>query len=340
MGFVVWFYTRSMTKALRGINLGGWLVAERWMTPGLFQEVENEGEIALVRELGYEKARARLDKHRGSFITEKDFAWIVKHGFDFVRLPVGYWLFSKTDDFIDGEIYVKSAFDWAGRYGLKVILDFHGLQGSQNGQDHSGQTGKIGLYRRSNREEALNTFAYMCRTYGKNENLIGIELINEPKAGLLLWRLMRYYDRAVAIAERYLLPATMIIVSDAYKPLRMARAISRRDYGSRVVLDVHLYQLFTKRDQSLSFEEHIQVVDTRWRELLRKLNDHVSVFVGEWSAALPGRVDDQSKLVEYFKAQQELFDNNAWAHSYWSYKVPGGGPWDMRSHVEFYDSNR
>ena len=122
-----------MTRALRGVNLGGWLVAERWMTPELFADIEGDGEIALVNELGYEKARARLKKHRDTFIREEDFVTIKDQGFDFVRLPVGYWLFEETDDFIDGEDYIRRAFTWASQNHLGVVLDFHGLQGSQNG---------------------------------------------------------------------------------------------------------------------------------------------------------------------------------------------------------------
>lgn len=325
-----------MTKALRGINLGGWLVAERWMTPGLFDGVEQDGEIALVRELGFDIAKARLEKHRDSFITEEDFKWIAEQGFDFVRLPVGYWLFSETDDFIDGELYVRRAFKWAHLHDLKVVLDFHGLQGSQNGYDHSGQVGKVRLYRHRNRRQALETLEYMCRTYGGEEALLAVELINEPKVRWFLWRLLRYYDKAVAIAERHLGPSVQIIVSDAFKPLRMAQALSKRGYSSRVVLDIHLYQVFSKRDQTMSVDEHLRVVDDEWRELLRQLSLCMSVMVGEWSAALPLRADREGRSAEYFQVQKKLFDENVWAHSYWSYKVPGGGSWDYRAQGTFY----
>jgi glucan 1,3-beta-glucosidase len=331
-----------MTKALRGINLGGWLVAERWMTPDLFNAVINEGEIALVQELGREKAGERLKKHRDSFITENDFAWIAAHGFDFVRLPVGYWLFAETDDFIDGEAYLRQAFEWATIHGLGVVLDFHGLQGSQNGFDHSGQVGKVRLYRRHNRTAALETLSYMCRTYGAHERLIAVELINEPKVRWFLWRLMRYYDRAVAIAERALRPDVKIIVSDAFKPLRLAQALSRRGYSSRVVMDVHLYQVFSKEDKTLSYQDHMNKVDYEWRNLLQDLEAHIPIMVGEWSAALPAAAydghmkDEREGAGAYYLAQRNLFEDYAWAHSYWSYKTPGNGVWDFRSQSTFH----
>lgn len=324
-----------MTKALRGINLGGWLVAERWMTPELFTGVVGEGEIALVRELGYEVAHDRLLRHRETFITEDDFRWIANQGFEFVRLPVGYWLFNETNDFIDGEMYLRRAFEWARLHGLRVVLDFHGLQGSQNGYDHSGQVGKVRLYRRANKRQALATFEYMCRTYGSHEALLAVELINEPKVRWFLWRLLRYYDRAVAIAVRYLAPTVQIVVSDAFKPRRMARALSRRGYGSRVVLDVHLYQVFTKADQSLTVDEHIGIVHREWKKLLKDLSNYLPVMVGEWSAALPSLADGEGRNTEYFRAQQNLFEARSWAQCYWSYKAPGCGAWDYRSRSEF-----
>ncbi len=87
-----------MGKALRGINLGGWLVAERWMTQDLFRGVKGDDEYSLGWELGQEEASRRLKVHRDTFITQRDFRWIADQGFDFVRLPVGYWLLEDTEN--------------------------------------------------------------------------------------------------------------------------------------------------------------------------------------------------------------------------------------------------
>jgi glucan 1,3-beta-glucosidase len=341
-GFYIGRYTEGMTKALRGINLGGWLVAERWMTPGLFAGVTGEGEITLVRSLGYDAARARLTTHRDTFITEKDFEWIASQGFDFVRLPVGHWLFERTDDFIDGEVYVERAFEWARRHKLGIVLDFHGLQGSQNGYDHSGQVGKVRLYRGRNTKDALSTLEYMAKTYGQEEALLALELINEPKVRWFLWRLLRYYDRAYKIAERSVRPEVKIIVSDAFKPLRMARALARRNYGGRLVLDVHLYQVFGKSNQGLTLDEHLRKVETEWPKLLARLGNNQPVMVGEWSAALPASaytlqgLAEGSGAIKFYDAQLGCFDRQVWAHSYWTYKAPGCGVWDYRSQSSFH----
>jgi glucan 1,3-beta-glucosidase len=59
-----------------------------------------------------------------------------------VRIPIGYWAFdvSGGEPFIQGQLpYLKKAISWAGKHGLKVIVDLHGVPGSQNGYDNSGQ---------------------------------------------------------------------------------------------------------------------------------------------------------------------------------------------------------
>lgn len=328
-----------MSMALKGINLGGWLVAERWMTPELFDGVTGEGESALVTELGRPEAKQRLARHRGSFITEADFKWIADAGFTFVRLPVGYWLFEPDEKFILGQEYVDTAFRWAERHGLGIVLDFHGLQGSQNGYDHSGQVGPLRLYRRTNRTASLETLRRLCEQYGRHESLLGLEIINEPRlvwGWYGWWRLQRYYRRAIPLALKHLRPETKVIISDAFKPRRMAKSLSRHGYGSRVVLDVHLYQLFTETDRSLSYEEHLAKIEQEWRPLLAELQESCAVVIGEWSAALPPIADSPAGAVEYHRAQRALFDDASWAHSYWSYKVPGAGSWSYRDQPDFH----
>lgn len=317
--------------ALRGINLGGWLIGERWMTPQLFEGVANQGERAIGRELSPQASAERIEKHRKTFITESDFAWIAAHGFDFVRLPVGYWLFEEAEEFISGERYVQLAFEWAQKHALKVVLDFHGLQGSQNGQDHSGETGKVRFYKRGQRARALATVDYLTQRYGYEPALLAIELINEPKVRWFIYRLVRYYAKAYAIAAANVRPDVKIIVSDAFKPIRMARALARRGLGEQLVLDVHLYQLFSSEDQELTLEQHHDKAATEWRELLDKLSTYIPVLVGEWSAALPAKVSAPEASQAYFRIQAETFDAHTWAHSYWSYKAPGNGAWDYRS---------
>jgi aryl-phospho-beta-D-glucosidase BglC (GH1 family) len=57
-------------------------------------------------------------------------------------LPIGYWAWdvSGGEPYIQGQLaYLNKAVTWAQKYNLKVIVDLHGVPGSQNGFDNSGQ---------------------------------------------------------------------------------------------------------------------------------------------------------------------------------------------------------
>lgn len=337
-----------MKKALRGLNLGGWLVLEAWMNHEIFAGISSKNEINIVRELGYEAARERINNHRDVFITEDDFKRIKGFGFDFVRLPVGYWLFEKTDGFVDGEMYVKKAFTWAERHDLGVILDFHGLQGFQNKHDHSGNaSSEVGFYKSDNTKKALKTLEYIASSYGHERALIGIEVINEPLVNLItVKRLLKYYDEAVKIVKRHTSKHVKIIVSDAFRPIILANLIFHRRYGQRVVLDMHLYQVFSWWNQPLSFRGHIIKTQIWWRILLKIVSYYTPVLIGEWSAALPDRAykcatgsDETDRTMRYYNEQQGVFEKYVWAHSYWTYKSPGCGAWDWQGNLVNHQQN-
>ena len=60
---------------LRGVNLGSWLLLEKWMVPSLFEGLEATDETTWCAELG-PAATERLRRHWDSFVTREDFAWI------------------------------------------------------------------------------------------------------------------------------------------------------------------------------------------------------------------------------------------------------------------------
>ena len=73
---------------MRGVNLGNWLVLEKWMSPGLFAGTDAEDETTLCRRLDDATKRERYALHRDSFITDRDIAYLANHGFELLRLPV------------------------------------------------------------------------------------------------------------------------------------------------------------------------------------------------------------------------------------------------------------
>lgn len=116
---------------IRGVNLGGWLVLEPWITPSIFEEVGDAAvdEWTLTEVLGKEGAKDRLLKHWGSFISRADFDEIAAAGLTHVRIPVGYWAVIPLIDepYVNGQLdYLDQAIFWAQSAGLEVIVDLHG----------------------------------------------------------------------------------------------------------------------------------------------------------------------------------------------------------------------
>lgn len=77
---------------IKGVNLGNWLVLEKWMNPALFEGTTAEDEYYLPRQLSPEVYEARIKIHRSEYITERDFITIKRMGLDSVRIPVPYFI--------------------------------------------------------------------------------------------------------------------------------------------------------------------------------------------------------------------------------------------------------
>jgi glucan 1,3-beta-glucosidase len=116
---------------VRGVNLGGWLVLEPWITPSLFEKGGDSAvdEWTLTQNLGKSSAQTLLSQHWNSFITADDFNQISAAGMNHVRCPVGYWAVvpSDSEPYVQGQLDVlDQAINWARDAGLKVIVDLHG----------------------------------------------------------------------------------------------------------------------------------------------------------------------------------------------------------------------
>ena len=126
-------------EKVRGVNLGGWFVLEPWITPSLFSEWSDGNsvvdEYTMCQTLGAQECSNRLNSHWASWFQENDFQAIAGAGLNHVRIPIGYWAVApqQGDPYVQGQLqYLDQAIGWARSAGLKVLLDIHGMPGSQN----------------------------------------------------------------------------------------------------------------------------------------------------------------------------------------------------------------
>ena len=66
---------------------------------------------------------------RGKRFAERDFAWMAKWGMDFARLPMSYWAWSTTQDWMtideDAVKPVDEAIEFGRQHRIHINLNFH-----------------------------------------------------------------------------------------------------------------------------------------------------------------------------------------------------------------------
>lgn len=304
------------------------------MTPSLFAGTDAIDEHTFMQTPG---AAAKLTQHHQEFITEADFAWIAAHGLNAVRIPVGYWIIDGDAPFAPAAERLEWALSMAQKYGLKVLVDVHGLPGSQNGNDHSGTVGEARwLHDRTLQERSVKYVVGIAERFGSHPSVWGIQVINEPNPAAFQLSLRRYYRRVYSALDRVLSANVRIVYSDAWSPRLLSFALP---FKRRAVMDVHLYHMATlgaKRRSLDWFYTHLR----RRAKLLKRLSRFHPIIIGEWSGvishetigALPAEKQD-ALFTEYVRMQQTLYGAYA-GWFYWSYKTEDPGHWSYRTMVE------
>lgn len=145
-------HSMPFNNQIRGVNLGGWMVLEPWITPSLFYQFLGGDEsntamdhLSFCKVLGPEEGNRQLRRHWETWVTEDIIKELADSGaVNSLRLPVGDFMYNPYGPYIgcmDGALdYVATLLDWAHSYGLTVLFDVHTQKDSQNGFDNSGQS--------------------------------------------------------------------------------------------------------------------------------------------------------------------------------------------------------
>ena len=308
---------------------------ERWLTPSVFAGTTAEDEFSLMAE---PDAAERLRRHRETFITADDFAWIAGQGLDLVRLPVGYWVLDGDSPFLAAADVLDRAMDAAAAHGLQVLLDLHAGPGSQNGLDSSGRIGPREWYRSAaQRDHTVRCLTSLVRRYRDHPALWGIELINEP-IDWRVWRLLRFHRTAFRAVLPLLRGGTHVVFSDGYLHWLLRGSLRRRG-DIPVVMDCHFYQCFYFWDTRRGMAGVLRKAAGR-RRLIQWLSRAHPVLVGEWSAALDHRShrrrtgsERRAATERFVQAQMESYQD-ALGWCFWTYTSENPDDWNFRHLVE------
>ncbi|KAH7910927.1 glycoside hydrolase family 5 protein [Hygrophoropsis aurantiaca] len=286
------------TEKVRGVNLGGWLVLEPWITPSMF---DNTGNSAIVDEWtfcqyqNHDTASQALKSHWDTWITETDFASIASAGLNHVRLPIGYWAFETGpgEPYISGQLsYLQKAITWASNHNLKLIVDLHGAPGSQNGFDNSGRRMSFPTWH-SNQTNIDRTNAIIktitATVAGRPDVVPIIAPLNEPAGydGDAVLKATRQYWLDSYGNIRYPAGSTkqsniVELIHDAFQPLSYWNGFETAPNFTGVAIDTHIYQMFSVQGVAMTNQQHISQACSAGSGLS---NFDLWTIVGEWTPA-------------------------------------------------------
>jgi len=291
------------TIPIRGMNIGGWLSLEPFITPSLFSGYSASDrvidEYTLTSKLGSNAAMV-LEKHYSSFVSEQTFVDIQAAGFDHVRIPYSYWAVTTYpgDPYVSmiSWRYLLRGIEWARKYGLRVNLDLHGLPGSQNGWNHSGRQGVIGWLNGTdgqlNADRSLSIHQQLSTFFAQPRytNIITMYgLANEPRmVDLNTVSVLNWTSYAInTVRASGMSPSTVIVFGDGFMGLPNWKG--KLQGFPNILLDVHQYVIFNTAQLGLGHSAKLDFACQGWTQQTEQSSNPATGFgnflCGEWSQA-------------------------------------------------------
>jgi hypothetical protein len=293
---------------VKGVNLGNWLVLEKWMSPVLFEGTTAEDEYYLPKQLPPEVYEARIKVHRSEYISERDFACIKRMGMNTVRIPVPYFIFGDRPPFIGCIDELDKAFAWAEKYGLKILVDLHTVPWSQNGFDNGGLSGVCKWSQIPEEVDfVLDVLEKLAKRYGKRDGLFGITPVNEPITEEV-WELFNvpvrypavdkemaegsrpntleflrdFYDRAYDRIRPNLAEDKYVVFHDGFQLKAWKEFVTQPKYQN-IMLDTHQYLMVA---EALGCEQtpegYVAYIKENFEKPIEEVQKYVPVVCGEW----------------------------------------------------------
>lgn len=294
---------------IKGVNLGNWLVLEKWMSPALFEGTTAEDEYYLPQQLDRSVYEARIKIHRSEYITERDFLKIRSLGLNTVRIPIPYFIFGDRPPFIGCIEELDRAFLWAERYGLKILIDLHTAPDSQNGFDNGGICGVCKFFQEPEEMEfVLTVLERLAERYANREGLWGIEILNEPVSqkmwdemgvatrykpvepkkaagskGYDLAQLKQFYLDAYGRIRKYLPKEKVVVFHDGFDLKVWKDFMQDKEAYQNVVLDTHQYLMVAEMSGAeQTLESYLTYIRDVYEKDIAEMAEYFPVICGEW----------------------------------------------------------
>lgn len=305
------------TVALHGVNLGGYLVMEGWMTPMDSSGLPDDYSVlqTLDNRFGVATEQSLIATYQQSWITTTDLDNIKAMGFNVIRLPFWWGDFETLNGQWRSDAFAKM--DWlvnqAWQRGIYTILDFHGVVGGQSGDQSSGQSGQNQYWSNALDQSATATiWERIAAHYKGNPGVAGYDLINEPTGAPSTQAVWNVY-RNLYTDIRNVDPDHMIIMEGTFGNWNWNQLPDPSTYGwTNVMYEMHEYQFNSTNDPS--------AIEAGTNNQVNDFDNHLSWdvpdYVGEFNDFAPG--SNPASVWQYTIGQ---FDANNINWTTWSYKT-------------------
>jgi len=180
---------RGEPFAVKGINLGNWLVPEGYMFK--FKKALSPTEISDLFDalIGREAAARFWTEFRDNYVTKDDIDFLKAAGFNTIRIPLDWRLFIDSgddqgnDDRFSGLGWslVDRVVQWCREAGLYAIIDLHAAPGGQTGVNHDDGPGfPLTFYVPRFRQLTIALWQRLAAHYRDETAILGYDLLNEP----------------------------------------------------------------------------------------------------------------------------------------------------------------
>eukprot|EP01012_Entosiphon_sulcatum_P041533 TRINITY_DN55384_c0_g1_i1.p1 TRINITY_DN55384_c0_g1~~TRINITY_DN55384_c0_g1_i1.p1 ORF type:complete len:498 (-),score=87.74 TRINITY_DN55384_c0_g1_i1:44-1516(-) len=363
------------SQHIRAVNLGGWLVLEPWIVPSLFQQFVGKplnqtaiDEHSFCSVLGQEEAQRQLDDFRSKWVTEDDIQQIKAAGLNTVRVPFGHWVFGDVPPYVGAIEHLDRIVNITQNYGIKVLLDLHGVPGSQNGFDNSGLTCASSQVSKKclidcpadptwattpeYLDQSLKVIDRVVQRYQKSPSIWGIEVVNEPRWDTNLTVLKDFYVRAYNTVRTYT-QDWYVVLHDSFRYDAWSGFMPKSQGYSKVMLDRHIYESFNADDLNRTETGHLQVACAKYNVVKYMQCNELPTFVGEWSLATfdcdqwirgfgqppmfpsycPRPPVNQTFVQQYATRQLSAWERSGNGWSFWAWKTEAAPLWSYKQAV-------
>ncbi|MGL1901209.1 MAG: cellulase family glycosylhydrolase [Fibrobacterales bacterium] len=180
---------------IRAMGIGGWMVMEPYMLD--LNQSADEGQHKILDDIadviGVDRMEEFHQKWLDNFFIEQDVIALKESGFNTVRIPMHFNLFTPPidkepvegqDTWLDkGFTMIDSLVLWGERHHIYMILDMHAAPGGQgyNGNINDYDPDKPSLWESAeNRRKTVALWVKLAERYADNEWVGGYDPLNEP----------------------------------------------------------------------------------------------------------------------------------------------------------------